>query len=108
MGEFKGEVYIASAVAEGRGYIGIENRAALRDPGIRALIVVYADLHGERVINRLPLTFEEEAAGVLITDRKGRSWRALGFTSGDARSPRLEPWHDAPAGASPRGGSEGW
>lgn len=96
MSEFKGRVFVAAAVAHG-GYIPIVSPDDLLDPSIAAYVVVYADLHGERVINRRPLRVERVKDGVSITDAKGRRWDAVGVTFGNPRMPTLVRWADVEA-----------
>lgn len=92
--EHKGDIYI-SAVVINNGYRGVRTKEDLLNPDIKALIAVYADLHGERVINRRPLKMTIEGDAVLITDSKDRQWAALGYATGDPHNPTLVTWAEA-------------
>lgn len=92
--ESKGNVYISAAVFN-VGYLSIRAKEDLLNPDIKALIAVYADLHGERVINRRPLKMAIGGDAVMITDSKDRQWTALGYATGDPCSPTLVTWAEA-------------
>lgn len=87
------DVYIARVVIKGGEYPKDVMPTCIEDMSeyIDATIVaVYADRRGERIINRCPLKIE----GNIITDSKGRRWRALGVTYGDPIDPSFVPWGD--------------
>ena len=74
-----------------------------------ALVVVYADGRGSRLVNRAPLEFERVGDELHVRDGKGRQWQLLGYCAGNPFSPTLVRWETSgrqdPGGAD-RGSHE--
>ena len=92
------DIYIARVVVR-RGDVARDVMPTcvedLKQYSIAAIVACYADRRGERIINRWPL----EVNGNIITDAKGRQWRAIGITYGDPTDPSFMPWGSGVADA---------
>ncbi len=96
--DFRGDAYVCMLVSDAQGYCEYVAVRCVEDvlaEGIAAVGITYADLHGERVVNRKPLVLAlQDDGNIIITDAKNRQWRLLGVTEGDPHAPDLVPWDE--------------